>query len=177
MLVRRVAALIGAIAFLGLLLDSRVSGQTSRSSDEQLIRAAIAEIDRTAMMPFASDRVFWIGAYKKPRIARDPGEPISEAYVLQRVPGTQKVKTTVGVLRFSQGADMAWEHSDMEVSFQVKGRDGRTRDDTFMTSLLRVWERREGKWQIAAFYNFAHDEPARLRNQIAEEIRSAAPAR
>ena len=49
---------------------------------------------------------------------------------------------------------MAYEFSDAEVTVEQKSGQ----KNSFMTSLLRVWKKVDGQWQVAAHFQRPHEQ-------------------
>ena len=111
-----------------------------------------------------------VALYKRPSVrGESKAELIDEPIVQNRLPGNQQSKTMVRRIEVSQSGDMVYEHSDTQLTFQIKDAKGQ-RPNTFMTSTLRVWKKVNGQWLIAAHYNFGHDAAARTRQNVLEEL-------
>jgi len=136
-----------------IALAALTSAQTT-STDDQQIRALIARYDtgqRTGMA--TKDVVFWSGAFKRPTVGSEQGEEVpSDRQVSDRVPGSQRSKTTVVRLEIAQSADLAYEFSNSDVSFDLKNG----KKESFQNSLLRVWKKEAGQWKIAAQFARPH---------------------
>ena len=114
--------------------------------DETVIRGLIAALDRGERVAVLDDNVFWSGAYQKPSVGK--GEAPRRSNRGERHPGTDRAATTVVRLEVAQSRDLAWEHSNAEVTFTFK--DGTK--NNFTRSILRVWRKDAGQWKIAATF-------------------------
>lgn len=130
------------------------AAQQSMSADEKQIRDLITAVDNGKAAPRTEDRIFWSGAYRRPIVGNEQGEEISqERQPLNRVPGSQRTRTTVRRIEIAKSADLAYEFSDSELSFEVKGG----KRVSLLTSSLRVWRKEAGLWRVAAHFAMTHD--------------------
>jgi hypothetical protein len=149
---------IACVAGLVLALAAVSNAQTS---DEQQIRAQIAKFDSGQRLEVAAkDRIFWSGAYKRPFIRPDQGEEVPDQYNSERVPGSQRNKTTPVRIEIAKSGDLAYEFSNHVLMFELK--DGRK--ISLPASVLRVWRKETGEWKVAAQFSHSHyQEPAATR--------------
>jgi ketosteroid isomerase-like protein len=160
-------------AVIALVAVAAVASAQDRATDEKVIRDLIAQFDT---MPgaqrqglYTPDAWLWSGTFKRP-FMRGQGTPdfVEEPMVRNQVPGSEQRKTTVRRLEVAQGGDMAYEFSDVELSFRLNAPKG-PRPDIFTSSDLRVWKKVNGRWLIAAHSSHAHDTPGRVRAFVQEE--------
>ena len=136
-----------------------ISAQTGRSDEEQ-IRTLIAKYDagQTEGM-FASERIFWSGAYKRPTIGSQRGEEVpSDRQPSQRVRGSQRGKTAPVRIEVAKSGDMAYEFSQSDLSFELENG----RKESLTSSILRVWKKESGQWKIAAQFSHPHYQEATI---------------
>jgi ketosteroid isomerase-like protein len=92
---------------------------------------------------YAANSIFVSGAYGKPIVGRDTkAEPLR--------PGerkNQKSRETIRRLDVSKSGDIAWEFTDFRLSWDDPAT-GKHID--FPGSMLRVWEKIDGRWMIMA---------------------------
>lgn len=135
----------------------RVSTAAQDSApDETAIRRLIADWDAGKPVPRAPDDVFWSGAFTRPSAggAGAPEKPGPRS-ISNRVPGSQRVKTTPIRIEVSHSGDMAWEFSNATTHLELK--DGSKVH--FDSSILRVWRKdASGRWTIAAHFARPHDD-------------------
>jgi hypothetical protein len=148
-----------AVLTVGLfaVTSSGVRGAGTNAADEAAIRKLITAGDQgTAMRPMP-DRIFWSGAYKRPRIAPEKGDPRTDVAggMPDRVPGTQKSKTDVIRIVIADSRDLAYEYSKATADFDVKSGGHMS----FETGALRVWQKQGGEWKVAANFDFRYDTP------------------
>jgi hypothetical protein len=155
------------IAMVLALMTPRLAVAQSREADEKAIRELIAKLDAGTIRRAdhsTAQSIFWSGAYKGPVIGRRVApQPIDNPGVTNRVQGSQRSKTTVRRIDIAQAGDMAYEFSDVELTWDMKTANGVQRSNAdFMTSVLRVWKKVEGRWLVDAHVSFAHDMAAAL---------------
>ena len=136
-------------------------GAGSNASEEAAIRRQIAIFDSPAggRDLYMSDRVFWSGAYKRPVMGTETSEPTGgERSIPNRVPGSQKGKTEPIRIVVADSRDVAWEYSRETLEYDLKsGQHVRIED-----GVLRVWQKQNGEWKIAAAFLQPYDRvPAR----------------
>ena len=68
-----------------------------------------------------------------------------------RTAGSTRVKMTPVRIEIAKAGDMAYEFSNGELSFESAGKTVRT-----PTSSLRVWQKEDGQWKIAAQFIRPH---------------------
>ena len=139
-----------AVFFAASLLAGNAVAQNV-SADEKAIRDLIAAADSGKPRSETADAIFWTGAYKRPIVGRQV-KPELMPGVEDRAATRQKTK--VRRIEVSKSGDMAYEFSDAEVT--VEQKSGQT--TTFMASLLRVWKKADGQWQIAAHFQRPHED-------------------
>jgi ketosteroid isomerase-like protein len=142
---------LGLAIFIAASLVAGNAIAQNISADEKAIRDLIAADDSGKPRSLTADSIFWSGAYKRPSVrGQEKPEPM---------PGLEgrastKQKTKVRRIEVSKSGDMAYEFSDAEVT--VEDKSGQTR--SFMASLLRVWKKVDGQWQIAAHFQRPHED-------------------
>ena len=149
-----------AVTVLALLLiySAATVAQTTQT-DEQQIRALIAKYDAGQSQGMGTkDRIFWSGALKRPTVGSEKGEEVpSDRRLSERVPGSQRNKTTVVRIEVAKSGDLTYEFSNSEVSFDLKS----SKRESLQNSTLRVWKKEAGEWKIAAQFSRPHyQEPA-----------------
>lgn len=145
-------------SFLALLfvfaVGQPLGAQQSMGADEKQIRDLIGAADGGKPLPPAKDQIFWSGAIRTPVVGAQRGEEVpSDRRLSQRVPGTQKNKTSVRRIEVAKSGDLAYEFSESQISFDLK--DGKR--ESFPTSVLRVWRKEAGEWKVAAQFSRPHD--------------------
>jgi ketosteroid isomerase-like protein len=143
------------IALAGTILAVAipVAAQTI-SPDENQIRGLVAAADAGKPFPAVDDRIFWSGAYRRPIVGKEQGEEVtSDRRLSNRVTGSQRTKTTIRRIEIAKSGDLAYEFSDAQLSFELKG--GKT--ESFPTSVLRVWRKEAGQWRVAASFQRPHE--------------------
>ena len=145
---------IGVITFI--VFSIAWASAQDLKSDEAAIRSIISRSNESGTaLPAMPGHVFWSGAYKAPVMgAEKPVERGGPGAPSNRVPGSQKVTTTVNKLEIAKAGDMAWEYSTNRTSYEVKG-SGKTE---FSASSLRVWRKDGGEWKVAAQFIRPHEE-------------------
>jgi ketosteroid isomerase-like protein len=139
------------LAFLLILSNAPIA--QSNSAEEKAIRDLIAKEDAGQRAAETTDSIFFSGALKRPRVGRDAKAEVFDD-VKNRI--GQKIKTNVQRIDVAKSADMAYEFSDVELTNEEKGPDGKPRSNTFMTSQLRVWKKVGGQWVVAAHFVRPH---------------------
>jgi hypothetical protein len=141
-----------AASVMFLVLVATPHAQTT-SADERAIRELIARYGQGEPVARTDDQIFWTGAYKRPTVGSERGEEIpSGRQPSERVPGSQRNKTTPIRIEVAKSGDLAYEFSSSELSFDLKNG---TRE-ILSTSTLRVWRKEGGQWKIAAWFNRPH---------------------
>jgi ketosteroid isomerase-like protein len=140
--------LVSAV-FVGLLLVVGNADAQTPSADEKAIRDLIAASDSGQRLDTTADSIFWTGALKRPAVGEEKRD--LNPGVAERQGGT--VKTKVRRIDVSRSGDMAYEFSDADIT--VVEKSGQT--IAFTASLLRVWKKAEGQWQVAAHFQRRHD--------------------
>jgi ketosteroid isomerase-like protein len=148
-----------AIALLAGAPSTALRAAGSNADDEAAIRKQIAAYDAGGSRAiFLPDRVFWSGAYKRPVVGSEPGEPFDgQGGIGSRVPNSQKSKTEVIRIVVSDSRDLAYEYSKSTLEFDLKSGS----HVSMQTGLLRVWQKQNGDWKIAAFFTHPYDRPPR----------------
>ena len=67
-----------------------------------------------------------------------------------RVPGTQRSKSTIRRIEISAAGDMAYVFIDGTLTNQIKRPDGQVGEESLTASALRVFKKVNGKWLLAA---------------------------
>ena len=143
------------IALAAFLIVPLTAQQDARA-DEAVIRALIADWDAGKPVPRTPEEVFWSGAFTRPAVGKEraPEKPGPRS-ISNRVPGSQKTKTTPIRIEISKAGDMAWEFSNAITNLELK--DGSKVQ--FESSRLRVWRKdTSGRWTIAAQFQHPHDD-------------------
>ena len=147
---------VTAVVLLGVT-SSRVRGAGTNAADEAAIRKLIAVYDQpggNTKVPHLPDQIFWSGAYKRPFIYPEKGEPFSgQNAVPDRVPNSQKLKTSPIRIVIADSHDLAYEYSKTTLEFDMKNGQHRS----FDTGSLRVWQKQGGEWEIAAMFVRPYD--------------------
>lgn len=156
-------------SLMALALAAPVAAQSAsnRAADERAIRDMITASDRGEPGAISSlpDRIFWSGAYKFPTMsAAEQAVRIDDPDVQNRVPGSQRSKTTIRRIDVASAGDMAYEFSSVLFTFQIRQPDGSDKEQPIDTSMLRVWKKVDGKWLLAASASFPNDPPPRVRS-------------
>jgi hypothetical protein len=87
-------------------------------------------------------------------VGNEKGEPAEGANSIpNRVSGSQKSKTEVIRIVVADSRDLACEYSKSTLEFDLKSGEHRSS----MTGLLRVWQRQNGNWMVAAFFVRPYD--------------------
>ena len=146
-----VRSVIVTLALVGL--TGSVRSALDRQGDEAEIRALIARRDAGERIPSATDRVVWLASFQKPVVGDEaPVLRTHERGLDNRVPNTTKTTTIVRRIVISQSGDLAYEYSDGTLDFDLK-------DGTHVTSpnsTLRVWQKQDGQWKMAATFTITH---------------------
>jgi ketosteroid isomerase-like protein len=125
------------------------------ASDEAAIRALIAKLDAGKTVSRTTDHVFWSGAYETPVIGNEQPRPRKgDGAIDNRVPGSQRSKTTIWQLIISDGGDMAYDYSDATLTFDLKTGEHRS----LTNSTIRVWKKEGGQWKLAVSFSAPHRE-------------------
>jgi len=124
-----------------------------RRGDEAAIRALVAQRDGGGPIPSTTDRVLWQGSFQKPIVGQEtPTLRTHDRGIENRVPNTTKNTTTVRRIVIAESGDLAYEYSDGTLGFDLK-------DGTHIsspTSTLRVWQKQDGQWKMAASFTLTH---------------------
>ena len=120
-------------AFLIAPLASQGAGD-----DEKQIRELIAKSETgraSASLPFAKDRIFWSGPYRRPVMGDEKPEPRGGMdQSLGRVAGSQRSKVEVVRLEVAKSGDLAYEFSNVTLSYDLTdGRKITTRPPFFVS--------------------------------------------
>jgi ketosteroid isomerase-like protein len=146
-----VRSIIVTLALVGLTASVRPAADTQ--SDEAAIRALIARRDAGERIPTMTDRVLWLASFQKPVVGDErPVLRTHERGIENRVSDTTKNTTTVRRLVIADSGDLAYEYSDGMLTFDLK-------DGTHVTSpnsTLRVWQKQDGQWKMAATFTITH---------------------
>jgi hypothetical protein len=138
---------------LVLSLGVPAIAQQSMSADEKQIRELIAAEDKGKAPPRTADRIFWSGAYKRPTVGNQSGDPIpDEDQPANRVEGSQRTRTTIRRIEVAKSGDLAYEFNDAELSYDLKNG----KHISFPRSALRVWKKEGGQWKVAAHFSRQH---------------------
>jgi hypothetical protein len=150
-------AAVIAMALLGVI-SSGLRGAGTNAADEAAIRKLIAAYDEpggNTKAPRLADGIFWSGAFKRPFIAPEKGEPFGGPFTVQdRVPGSQKSKTQPIRIVIADSRDLAYEYSKGTLEYDMKNGQHRSLDH----GILRVWQKQGGDWKIAATFMRPYDE-------------------
>jgi ketosteroid isomerase-like protein len=98
-----------------------------------------------------ADSILFTGGMKRPFV-RGQGQPELKPGVAERKGAS--IVTKVRRVEVARSGDMAYEFSDVDATI-IEG-SGKSR--TFQASLLRVWKKVDGKWQVAARFQAPHEE-------------------
>jgi len=143
------AALAAVAVALFALPGGRGAG--TNAAEEAAIRKAIVAVDGQGSQnrPVMQDMVFWSGAFKKPTVGNEKGEPRSVPRgIEQRVPGSEKHKTEVIRIVVADSHDLAYEYSKSTIEFDLKSGE----HTSFDSGVLRVWQKDGGEWKTAAMF-------------------------
>ena len=153
----------GGIAIIGLFAAAvggvhQVRAAADRRGEEAAIRKIIEATgsDTMTRVPYTSDAIGWTGAIQKPvMIGREKGVPTTnERGLANRVPGSQRLEMHPVRIVVSEAADMAYEYSTGTINFDLKSGQ----HVELQTSELRVWQKDNGQWKVAAFFQHPHQE-------------------
>lgn len=151
---RSITVVVTVLATAGLTAQDR-------SLDERAIREIISSIDsgqQRASTVSTKDSIFWSGAYQRPVVGDETPVPVDDTAA--RVPSSQRsAKRTIRRIEISSAGDMAYEFSDVQLSWDMKTPNGVSRSETYDASNLRVWKKVDGKWLVAANASFPHRKP------------------
>ncbi len=129
-----------------------VRGAGTNAAEEAAIRKIIA----SGRPPVLPDAVFWSGAYKRPTVGDEKPEPFgTQTSITNRVPGSQRTTTSVIRIVISDSGDLAYEYSKGTLDFDIKSGEHFHAD----TGLLRVWQKEDGQWKVAAQFVRPYDLP------------------
>jgi len=123
-------------------------GQTSPvdlKAEEAAIRALIANPQE---VKFTDDRIFWSGAYKRPIVGAEKGEPFAGAGLGQRK--NQVNHTDVQRIEVASSGDMAYEFSYGKLEYDLEGPS--KEHVAFGTASVRVWKKVAGEWKVAVMF-------------------------
>jgi ketosteroid isomerase-like protein len=121
----------------------------TNAEEEAAIRKAIAASAGHVQDYSLPDSVFWSGAYKRPTVGKETPEEVSGANaVSSRVPGS--VKTTSEPIRIvvAESRDLAYEYGKYNLQFDLKSGE----HVGFDGGVLRVWQKQNGEWKMAATF-------------------------
>jgi len=151
MILRSTVFMIGASALLAMTHPTHLV--FDRQADEAAIRALIAQRDAGKPLPSMPDRVLWLASFQKPIVGGEtPVLRTHERGIENRVPDTTKNATTVRRIVTAASGDMAYEYSDGTLDFDLKAGGHVTSPN----STLRVWQKHDGQWQMAAAFSITH---------------------
>jgi hypothetical protein len=149
--VNRASVMVAMI--VGTMLSAAVAAQ-DHAADEAAIRALVGQMDGGKRVPQMQKRVFWSGAYEKPALDGERPTPRKgEGGVDSRVANSQRTKTEIRRIVVSDAGDMAYEYSDVDISFDLKAGG----HQSFTNSTLRVWQKDGSQWKLAASFSFPHE--------------------
>lgn len=117
-------------------------------AEEQAIRQLVAKQGTAEAAKQTDDVIFVSGAYARPVVGRrEEVKPLADAKMDQR----QNTKSEIRVQRIevAQAGDMAYEYSDFTQSYDRADTKARV---SFEGSVLRVWKKVNGEWQIVAMF-------------------------
>jgi hypothetical protein len=144
------------IATLSMASSRSIQGAGRNAAEEAAIRKQIAALDTGASRREVSlpDDVFWSGAYKRPVVGSQAAEPIGgERSPANRVPGSQRNKTEVIKIIVADSGDLAYEYSSGTLEFDLKSGQHTKMEE----GILRVWQKQNGNWKVAAFFVQPYD--------------------
>jgi len=136
---------------LGCVTLAGQSPKVNLKAEEAAIRAVIA----AAKTPYTDDSVFWTGLYKRPVVGKETPEPFPDSGIGKRK--NQKNTTKVERLQVAASGDMAWEFSYVHTEYDSD--ETPSQHKSFDASLLRVWEKVNGEWKVAAIFGRPLDVP------------------
>jgi ketosteroid isomerase-like protein len=121
-----------------------------RSADEKAIRDLIDKINtgRAGEIGQTEDSVFWSGAIVRPIVGDEKAEIRPGSSAGDKRANIKSI-VTVKQLKVSQSSDMAYEYSTTRNSWD---RTDNKKHIEFDAASLRVWQKVNGNWKIAAFF-------------------------
>ena len=141
------------VMMLAAVTGSTHTAAADRPADEAAIRALIAQRDAGQRIPTTADRVLWAGSFQKPVVGDEtPVQRTHERGLVNRVPDTTKTTTTVRRIVIAASGDLAYEYSDGTLDFDLKSGGHISSPN----STLRVWEKQDGQWKMAASFTLTH---------------------
>jgi ketosteroid isomerase-like protein len=131
-------------ALVALFVVTVVSPALAQGSAEQEIRALIQK-DATSRTDdlFQPDALWWTGATAHPHRVNEPDAVVDRDNIT--VAGRKNVKFTVQPDRITVSGDMAMEYSTFTLAY-----DDNEGHKNVTGAMLRVWQRQNGAWKIAA---------------------------
>ena len=143
------------IASAAVTAAHRLSAQQQQggrhAADVARIRELAAGSDRGLMLDSA---IFWSGAYARPVVGlKSPAKPLDSAAMANRRNTTLAVRPRR--IEVAQAGDMAYEFSDFTLSMDMATTN---QHHSFTGSMLRVWQKVNGEWKIAAQFMRPHDD-------------------
>jgi len=149
--VRSYVFMIGASALVAMTQPTHPA--VDRQADEAAIRALIAQRDAGKPLPSMPERVLWLASFQKPVVGSEaPVLRTHERGIENRVPDTTKNATTVRRIVIAESGDLAYEYSDGMLEFDLKAGGHVTSPN----STLRVWQKQDGQWKMAASFTITH---------------------
>src|SRR5262245_46370432 len=126
--------------------DSPVGGMT----DEQVLRNLIQQADRDlSVLKYTDDGIFVSGAYARPLIgttALQTTQPVPA--VLQEERRNEKVMSEIVRLVVAEAGDLAYDFGNFTLAYDTS--EGR--HISFEGACLRVWQKVQGEWLVAACF-------------------------
>jgi len=155
---RRQLVTVALTVSLFALAPSKMRGAGPNAADEAAIRKEITNFPppNSGSLSKVSlpDLILWTGAYKRPMVGDEKGEPFTGTDdIANRVPGSQKAKIDVVRIVVADSRDLAYEYSKGNLEYDLKSGEHRS----FMLGLLRVWQKQNGDWKVAAFFTRPYD--------------------
>ena len=120
------------------------SGGTSGAADAA-IRKIVAAENEGQPAPQMAGRIFWSDAYKERFVDRRRGA-LAMTGRTRIAEGTfQKIVRTPVRIVVAESGDLAYEYEAAVLTIALKDGSSRTSD----VSLVRVWQKNQGEWQLA----------------------------
>lgn len=123
----------------------------SHAADVARIRELASSTDRGLMMDSV---IFWSGAYARPIVGLGTSaKPIDSTSMANR--RNTQLSVRPRRIEVAQAGDMAYEFSDFTLSMDMATT---SQHHSFTGSMLRVWQKVNGQWKVAAQFMRPHDD-------------------
>lgn len=121
----------------------------ANADDEQQIRELVKKADAGVKIKHTDDSIFVAGGLQRPLVGKERDDfSAQHADEMKKDRPNQKKQTTIRRLVIAQSGDLAYDFSDVKVSWD--GKDGKPAG--LEASHLRVWRKKNGEWLEEAIF-------------------------